>query len=565
MHASTAQLSFWTPGWQCASTRFFRCTCTIAGPLVEWALIKTLFTTTGSSPQLGKRRNGLLVVLLALAAAASAIPPYLTHLAAGMNSDLLILPDLYDSLVLRGQSWSSWALGGALFLVPDVVVHFPLAFLLGDGVRAFLLQTALWAVLLWGGFILLGRARVGRHTTRGLGWVLLLFILATHTRVWPQAAEFWQVLYHPMVHGGGYLLVVGSMLLVFGYLRKGRPWTLGLLALACVSGTVSDLLYCVYFTLPCLFSLAALAVLHPNRRRRVPAPVVVIILSTVLARILLPWLVPSSHAENLYVNRTGVATAWNTAVFMAGDLLEHKRWMFLASALATWAAGAWLAMRLVWIYRKSRRISWRACYLDLSTLTALVGGWAAILATGNYVDGGSWRYLIFPSTLVLVMALWNAAPAIPRWAGVLGVVVSLGLGSIHGYSFPNLDRPYPAMARFLDRFNQDPKPLVLGDYWTARRTTFLCRGGIRVEQISSNGKIYHWVNSLESYERIPQAPASSTLVIMDGLDPVLIRAAYGEPTEQQTVDGSLVFVYGPQKSGEIARFITENLRQHRSR
>lgn len=504
-------------------------------------------------------------MLLALAAAASAIPPYLTDLAAGMNSDLLILPDLYESLILRGETWSSWAFGGALFLVPDIVTHLPLAFALGDGVRAYLIQTALWAVLLWAGFILLGRARVGRHTARGIGWVLALFILVTHPRTWPQLAGFWQVLYHPMVHGGGYLLIVGSMLLVFAYLRIGRPWTLGLLALACISGTVSDLLYCVYFTLPCLFSLAALALLHPNRRRRVPAPVVVIILSTVMARILLPWLIPSSHAEILYVNRTGPGTAWSTAVFMAGDLFAHKRWMFLASALVTLGAGAWLAIRLLGMYRKSPRISWRACYLDLSTITALAGGWAAILATGNYVDGGSWRYLIFPSTLVLVMFVWGVSPAIPRWAGFLGVAVFLGLGSLHGFSLPNLDRPYPALARFLDSFNQDPKPLVLGDYWTARRTTFLCRGGIRVEQISSDGKIYHWVNSLESYERIQKNPPPSTLVIMDRLDPALIRTAYGEPTEQQTVDGSLVFVYDSSQSAHIARLITENLRQLRSR
>jgi len=482
-----------------------------------------------------------------------------------MNSDLLILPDLYESLMLRGESWSSWAFGGALFLVPDIAVHLPIATVMGDGVRAYLLQTALWAVLLWAGFILLGLARAGRHATRGMGWVLVFFILATHTGVWPQFAEFWQVLYHPMVHGGGYLLIVGSMLLVFAYLRKGRPWMLGLLALACISGTVSDLLYCVYFTLPCLFSLAALALLHPNRRRRVPAPVTVIILSTVLARILLPWLIPSSHAEILYVNRTGPGTAWNTALFMARDLFEHKRWLFLASSLVSFAAATCLAIRLLWNYRNRPLISWRACYLDLSTITALAGGWAAILATGNYVDGGSWRYLIFPSTLVLVMVVWNAAPAIPRWAGILGVVVSLGLGSIHGYSLPNLERPYPAMARFLDSLGRDTKPLVLGDYWTARRTTFLCRGGIRVEQICSDGKIYHWVNSLESYERIQQSPAPSTLVIMDRLDPVQIRAAYGEPTEQHRVDGSLVFVYAPPKSTGIAQFITENLRQLRSR
>lgn len=465
----------------------------------------------------------------------------------------------------RGESWSSWAFGGALFLVPDIVVHFPLAFALGDSVRAYLVQTALWAALLWAGFILLGRARAGRHALRGIGWVLALFILATHPRVWPQFAGFWQVLYHPMVHGGGYLLIVGSMLLVFAYLRRGRPWTLGLLSLACIGGTVSDLLYCVYFTLPCLFSLAVLAFLHPHRRRRVPAPVLVIILSTVMARILLPWLIPSSHAEILYVNRTGPVTAWNTAVFMAGDLFRQKQWMFLGSALVTLGAGSWLAVRFLRMCRNNPRISWRACYLDLSTITALAGGWAAILATGNYVDGASWRYLIFPSTLVLVMVVWSAAPAFPRWAAVLGVAVTLGLGAGHGFSLPHLEPPYPAMARFLDSFNQDPKPLVLGDYWTARKTTFLCRGGIRVEQICSDGRIYHWVNSLEMYERIQETPDRTTLVIMDRLDPVQIRTAYGEPTDQQTVDGSLVFVYAPPKSREIARFIAGDLHERRSR
>ena len=505
-------------------------------------------------------RQGFAVTLaLAILAVVAAVPPYLTDLAANMNSDQLTLPDLYESLVRRNEAWSSWCLGGAPFFFPDIALFFPVAAVVGDTYLAHLLQTGLYVLTLMAGFWARGRARAGRYADWATSWALVLFLLITHPRVWPQAADLWKVIYHPFAHGGAALLAVAGMLLVFSHLKRGRRWALFFLAVVCVGGGASDLLFCLYFSIPSLLSLTVLAVLHRFRRQRVSALFLTILLATLLGRMLIPWIRPGQQAEHLYLSRTGIGTACNTVLFMVRDLVFQHHWMFLFSAVVSLTVATWLGIRLVRMLLRKTPFSWRVCYLDQCVVWSLAGGWAALLATGNYVDTGSWRYLVFPSALAIVMAVWAAALRMPRWMGGLGVAVFLMICLGHGFSKPNLQRPYPELARFLDAYGQDKPPLVLGDYWTARQTTFLSRNGVRVEQICANGRIYHWANSLDTYRRIREEPGRHGIIIMDRLDPAQIRAAFGDPTEERYVGKNLVYFYLPPRSVQLVRFLQGGL------
>lgn len=497
--------------------------------------------------------------LLALLALLVAIPPYLSELAATMNSDQLILPDIYESLVLRGESWSSWAMGGALFLVPDIVMFFPIAKLLGDTYLAYLVMTGFWIVLFLSFFILLGQARSEADYHKSLGWFLLFFIMITSPIIWPKCAAFWNVLYHPIVHGGAYLLVLASLLLVFHYLRNGKYCLLILLVPLCAGGTLSDLLFCIYFTFPCLFSLAVLAWLQNTHRRRSLRLALVIISSTILGRLILPWVLPASHAELSYLSQSGIATAWRTTQFMISDVLSKQLWMFASFSLISILAASALLFRLVKMCLNRLPFSWRSCYIDLHVASALAAGWLALLFTGNYVDEASWRYLVFPSALVIILFLWLIANNLPVYLSRLGLglflIVSLG----HGFSKLELSRPYPPLAHYLDTYAQNKKLLILGDYWTARKTTFLSRTGIRVGQLSGDGKIYHWANSLEPYQRISEDPNQTGVIILDRLDASKIRAVYGEPSEELQIHKHTLYIYHPPSTQKIVYTLKKGL------
>jgi hypothetical protein len=497
-----------------------------------------------------------LTIFIALAVT---LPRYLSRLAVSLNSDHLILPDLYEGLFQRGESWGSWRFAGASYLFPDTVAFFALAAVLKDTWLTYFVLTGIFITLMLMGFLLLTRARTGQRRAGTTAGVLALFILVTHGGTALPVADFWWSLYQPYVHAGAYLLVLAAMLLTLVHLKHRHRWSLLLLAVVTLLGTLSDLLFVLYFTVPSALTGMFLAWRQPGSRPALRALGLAVLLATLGGRWLLPLLTEGQGSESLYLSQIGIGTAWSTTAFMVRDLVARDHRIFALNALAGLVAAGVLAGR-TWSMATGRRPFFtRAWYLDSSAFWALTGGWAALLATGNYVDPASWRYVMFPTALAVATAVGALILHLPRWAG-RAALASVALFCLaHGFTRPVIDRPYPGLARWLDAYNPARPPLVLADYWHARLTTFQSRTGLRVEQIAADGRRYHWVNSLESYRRLTPDADRHTLVVLDGLDLERIRSAYGPPEDEIKVENHHLYIYGPDASPRIILHLQKDL------
>ncbi|NJK91933.1 MAG: hypothetical protein HC904_08950 [Blastochloris sp.] len=450
-------------------------------------------------------------------------------------------------------------MGGALFLFPDVALIIPLAHVVGDSYLAYLILTGVFICLFLVSTLRLGTTLFENKAYLGLGWVLSFFFIISHPFLWPSVADFWHVLYHPIVHGGAYLLILAGLLIVPSYLQKKNFWLLLVLGFLVLAGTISDLLFLVYFTLPSLVALTLLAWREPTQRPQSGHLLTCIMLSSLLARLLRPFLDPGKNAEADYISKTGLLTAWDTIFRMISDLIDRQHLPFIGFSLLSLLATFFWGLHVLRIIRSQNNWHGPTFYLKMSLILSVACGWGALLFSGNYVDPASWRYLVFPSALSLIFALWLLSCSLPRFWGYLGLVLCLGLCLSQGLKPPRLERPYLELVQKLDAITSDPSWIVLGDYWTARKSTFQSRQGLRVEAICSDGSVYHWANSWKPYLRIGADPNQTVLVVMDRLDTEEIRTNYGAPHEEWTFGTHLIYRYNPPHTETLFRRIRDSL------
>jgi hypothetical protein len=527
----------------------------------------------------------LLVVSLLIVSLFLLVCSYLVDPTA-FNSDNLLSSAQCDDL-LHGRDVTDWHLPGAPYVFPDLLLLLPCQSLAPTLPIAFLaycliLHLALAASLAWLGR-LSGLRWPAAIVAAGCGAIFLVAMYLN--KVMSDRACL-------LVHPGSHLaaLVIGVFLLALTVHSLRRPsWTLAVLYLLIAGfGSFSDRLVVAQFLAPLALALVLLAA------RRV-----------------------------IDIKRAGLHLALITGSFLFSCILQllFQRLGFHLLKLET-AAGR---LHLPDFFRMLRRLyqgiagDHLLCVLiPLHLLAALLIIWvwsrraaqmpedsrnrpAVLLAALTFVLsppcilgalfilGMSQQVAISRYTLscwylppLLLPLLMHWLPGRMGRAAAIVLQVSILLFALQRVAvlLPHIDRqrfeqPYPPLAQALDRLARERGPLNgLGNFWSARATTWFTREKVTVNALSAMGE--PWFHASNPARFLPddgdlRIPLYQFLVVRHG-DPFgpsgsVLALLYGTPREQIAVGTDEIWLYDSLRTPPFDHFLRARLadRLHRRR
>ena len=506
------------------------------------------------------------VVLQAAALATQYFQPWL-------DSDYLY-PQRFVADLLGGvYPLSGWTLSSSPYFFPDfALAAFWYLVTGGAPVIPFCVVTTYAALALAAGWSLSRTA--GEWGGWIAGCVLVNVLLAC--RAWGDDARWLWWLGTATLHGGA--VVMGLVLFALWAGPPERAMPRGRLALGAallVLGTVSDALFLTQFALPlgAALAIAAGRDWRASPRLRAFAAATAASLAASLAlraatAILHGWTLP--RVVRYAPTPSAVARA-------AGDFLRDAAGPIArnqGALLALFAVGTALAL---WLSRRHpgpqpaperRQAVWFAALGLLFTLLLPV----AAVYWRNPQHG---RYLL----PCLVLPLWwlfalggAASPRVndrgrpgPRTALLAAAFLLAAVSGLRSLDFGAWRWPYPETAAALDRFVESRGLRVgLADYWHAHTLQTMSRSGLRLTQVNRDGTAQFWDNNAFAHFVVGgdgrlHSPRYC-FVVMDGLDPAAVQAAYGAPAERTEVGGLTLWIYDPAAARDLSRRIDRQVR-----
>ncbi len=373
----------------------------------------------------------------------------------------------------------------------------------------------------------------------------------------------------PLDHFGPFLAVPLAGALAHAQLRRTTPGRALALAACCSLVFLSDRLLLVELALPLLCACAVLALARRAPPWRLAGIVAAAALGTFAG-----WLgfralrLSGLHFQAAPPLTPALAEA-SARLFLAqapAFALAHPAGLLLPLA----AFAAWPALLLAGPRDDPRR--WPDLFLWCFAAAGICGSLAftALL----YVDAGSNRYLVaawawppvFLAAAVLRAARPSAAPAATpgparpaaRPARAAAVVVAraapAALAALAACALaPRVGWP-PAVLRWDHDVAACLRPLHarlglhagLAGYWDARPIQASTGWTMQVDQINDDGRAYPWGNDRSWYTHglaDPSRPPDYDFVVMRGLSPARILAAYGPPDDVAPCPPTEIWIY----------------------
>lgn len=502
--------------------------------------------TRSTTPAMTLAPAAAVAVLAALFALAVAGLPTVRVLLAG-NSDTLLPAAYMHNLLTSPGTVASFQLPRVPSFVPDLALYG----VLFAAFPTWQAASLAYACLSFAGLVLAGGAIVARLCGRPLGVsagvflaVSVLAMLLAFTAT-PDGYGFPYV-FAPVVHSGSFVLSLAGLLLAVGFTKApSRLAGLGVAVLAAL-GAVSDQLFIGSFLLP-LAAGCAFGWIVGGWRWETSRPAALAVGLAVLG------CVAAYIADHLLFSFVLVRQP-DLPINVGAQLAQLPA--LLRDPAVHVGAGLGLAATVtlaVWAWREPARAFWAAA--GITTAAGFMGLLPLLyvgLPSTRYVQPVWWWGLI-----ALAAGLLRVAPrAAPVGAGLaaLGACSAVAIGN------PDMFRPSRVTAF------QAPVAACLGDlqgkglihaglasYWTARMIAASSNWALQVEQVDSGGRAFLWGNNGFHYAHRLGDPSKAPLfdyVIMQGLDPALIRARFGSPTQVVTCPDTEVWVYpGPDGIG----------------
>ena len=475
-----------------------------------------------------------------------------------LNADTLLPFSFAWDLAHVPGAWRGHALARIPSLVPDLAVLGPILLATGS-VR--------WSLLLYGAaqslaFVLVGgllAARLGRARTDaatfadGCALVFVPFAGLACLEVATASHSIVLNAFLPVDHFGPFLAAPLGALLAAAQLR--RPTARAALGLAACCGLayVSDLMLLVELVAPLACACAVLLLAGRAAPRRVAG-----IALAAGAGLLAGWLcLRALRLSGLHFEAApplSPALALASACAFAADAP-----VFVAAHLRGLAAGlavplaAFAAFPVAALARARRggddAQAWKDLFLWCFAAAAIAGSLAftAIL----YADQGSYRYLT-PLWAWPVIVLAATLMRLCRRRAAPGILATLAAGVLAAWV--GLSPWPPAVLRWDHDVASCLRPLRarlglhegLAGYWEARPIEVAAGWSMQVDQLDGEGRAYDWGNDPRWYRHALADPSRAPrydFIVMRGLEPGRILAAYGPPDQVEPCASTVLWIY----------------------
>lgn len=429
-----------------------------------------------------------------------ALSIWLLRYQVHLQSDALFYDALARDLFLDGGAWSDWKFSGAPGFVPDMVLYLVGFFLLPDPASRMLFVSAAQAILFAVLACLLLRRLFPRLQQHGQALVVLACAGATLVSA---QSGMWLYFHTTNNHFGTVLMALAALLLVFQLLRHPGWRMMALLGIVVALATASSHLFILNFSLPVL-TLGVLALWRARGSRRARRRLSAVGMAIVAGHAL-GWFLEKLLIHHLPVEGR---PPWSRgAVEHSADLfLTATRQAFAPDNLATLAFSVIVTAALLYVLVQTirrappSRAAHACALLLLLALPINIGG--AILSA-SLVDLAGYRYLAFPLTLGVVLAIGYLMVQCRRqWPlqllwGALALAIGInGWITLREGSVPV--EPSRAVAACIGAAQADGfvARAGIGDYWNARAVSYQLDDHLPILATIHNLTPLFWVSTL---------------------------------------------------------------------
>ncbi len=498
-------------------------------------------------------------VLLGTALCAVLVFNHAPMIELALNADTLLPFSFAWDLAHMPGAWRGHALARIPSLLPDLAALAPILLATGSVRWSLLLYGAAqaWAFVQVAGLL---AARLGRTPpdaaahADGCALVFVLFAWLVGLELATASHGIILNAFLPLDHFGPFLAAPLGGLLAAAQLRRPTPWGALGLAACCSLVWLSDLMLLVELVAPLACACTLLLLAGRAAPRRVGGIAV-----SAGAGLLAGWL--GFRALRLSGLRFEAAPALSPALSLASAraFLAHGP-VFVAAHPRALAAGLLLPLAAfaafpVLALRRARRQgdgaqAWQDLFLWCFAAACVCGSLAftAIL----YADEGSYRYLaalwawpvIFLAATLLRLRRARGVPAAA--AAVLAACV-LAVCAARG-AWP------PAVLRWDQDVAACLRPLHarlglhdgLAGYWEARPIEVATGWSMQVDQLDGEGHAFDWGSDPRWYRHALADPSRAPrydFIVMRGLPPGRILAAYGPPDQVEPCADTALWIY----------------------
>ena len=516
----------------------------------------------------------LLTVILIIAATGLTVACVFSDpdtVALATNSDMLLPFSFARDVARHASAWHSFELSRSPSLLPDSLLL---------GVLLPIMGATRWTIVVFGMlqvllFVLVGgwiaSFLAARRLVTGCAAMLLVFASVVALRLGGQGAFVILGAFVPMDHFGPFLVaMVGGRLLASQLRSPGAATTCGLFSVAALV-FLADQMLLVEFILPALGACLVAAAIRQATLTSVGVAVAPLLVGLLAGRLGFTLLCRAGlHFEHPPVIEAALVRR-SIAAFAA------RLPGFACECPVGLAAGLGLPLLLFacyprfTVYLRARAdpapgvreplVLW--CFAALGMAGSV--GFTACL----YINDGSVRYLValwvwplvFAAAILLLVpvpARWWAMPPALLLAGCLVLFTGRYGGSV---ALLNWDDPLAKCVR-AERGRLGLHAGV-ADYWVARPLEFALDDAVQVDQVDSNGGAFLWGNDFGAYRHAladPSLRPEYDFVVMDRLDPVQIRSAYGKPDQVVPCAGTTLWIYRHVTALRAALYATDPAR-----
>lgn len=429
------------------------------------------------------------------------------------NSDSLYLPSIYQDLFVENGKVSSWVFNSSPNFVPDMLIYFPLNYLIGNFKLTTLFFSFLQHIILLALLFSLFRRFVGKHESS----LHALVFLTTIIFILPYfAADDYYLSFlflSNTFHFGTFIMALVSLNLALLFIERKSYFVLLMLMMVQIIAFLSDRLFLVLFTGPAFMTFA----LNFKNRQ-----------SLILA---ISQVVAASSGFFLFNNLKGFFSIHLSdphRIFEFSYLFDSLDMMLQQIAfyfkdfnlvsiilILTLASFILTAIIIVRNYRslifaaKSEKILLYFLFSFFFVPAVII----APILNGSYTGFDTVRYIVFALYLAifnLPLIIWFYRSGINKLffklAPVVLFIVLLGYGVILtkkgniGEQISQMANYYPEVVRNADNIAiQEGLKFGLANYWEAKHITMLSKSGLKIYAVHDDLVTFYHVSNRDWY------------------------------------------------------------------
>ncbi len=499
-------------------------------------------------------------------------------LIAGLSSDFFYLVSLYKDLFVDHYSIFGWHITPAPYFFPDMVMFFPLLWIMPDIGYAFVSYYVLFFLL-----CLVIITKIASLLNKNIfncflcvftaGLLFVAFIQDINYAVISQY-------FLPSAHAGAILIGFTLIAISLSAVQKGYSYgSATLFFFLSFLIILSDIIIIPQFLLPLAITIFIFYRLRfiPLRTFQVTAGLTVgaYLVATALIKII-KFTGIFSIPTQTYTHNIGIGTSLDTFKEFIHDINYYLiNTSNLFAILAIFLVTSIILLFKHWNYsffnQRSRedKSTHLVLFLIIFSFLSLTITLAALIVTGNWTDPGNIRYIqtlyILPLFfLALILAVFNGRRASWLKLVLFSTVVIFSLRQIIPEAImlktANLRLPYSEPTQCLDKLavNYDLQ-YGYSDYWNAKYTTIQSHSRVRVNQLQLNLDIYNWINNPAWYinkvgEGSGQYPKYQ-FILTNNLSKAEIEARFGKPSVRKACPGTEVYIYNRKSDVAFRNFL----------